>query len=45
MQTSADELDDVNLWPNNKPAPGGFSFPEISTDFETLKQGDQSSET
>jgi hypothetical protein len=45
MQTSAEELDDVNLWPNNKPAPGGFSFPEISTDYETLKQGDQSSET
>lgn len=45
MQTSGGELDDVNLWPNPKPAPDGFSFPEMSSDFETLRQGDQSSES
>ncbi len=39
------ELDDVNLWPNNKIAPMGFSFPEMPTDYNTLSQGDQSGET
>lgn len=45
MQTpdSADGLNDVNLWPNNKPAPDGFRFKPMPTDYDTLSKGDQSS--
>ena len=45
MQTpdSPDGLNDVNLWPNNNLASSGFAFPEMPTDYETLKDGDQSS--
>ena len=45
MQTpdSADGLNDVNLWPNNKLAPDGFRFAPMSTDYDTLSKGDQSS--
>jgi hypothetical protein len=45
MQTpdSADGLNDVNLWPNNKPAPDGFRFDPMLTDYDTLSKGDQSS--
>jgi hypothetical protein len=45
MQTpdSADGLNDVNLWPNNKPTPDGFRFDPMSTDYDTLSKGDQSS--
>ena len=43
-QDSAEGLNDVNLWPNNKPAPEGFSFPAMPTNCDTLSKGDMSRE-
>jgi len=41
MQTpdTPDGLNDVNLWPNETLATGGFWFPNMPTDYDILKEG------
>ena len=37
---SASGLNDVNLWPDATPASGGFWLPDMPTDYDSLKDGE-----